>query len=71
MEKELLAFPNGKNDDAIAALALLGMALESIIPADHPWQSPKMPKPGTMAWVKGMQEEQSAAEETAKAMKGW
>ncbi len=71
MEKEFLAFPNGKNDDCIAAFALLGMALENIIAADHPWQSPKMPKPGTMAWVKGMQEEQSAAEETAKAMKGW
>lgn len=47
-EKQLLSFP-GKRDDLVAALAMLGMGLDRMTPADNP--KPKdFPAKGTFAW---------------------
>jgi hypothetical protein len=47
-EKQLLSFP-GKRDDLVAALAMLGMGLDKMSPADS--SKPKdLPAPGTFAW---------------------
>ncbi|HEY4416824.1 MAG TPA: hypothetical protein VGO57_14125 [Verrucomicrobiae bacterium] len=48
-KKELLSFPNAAHDDFVAALAMLGMALDTMITAEG---APKkeLPKPGTFAW---------------------
>ncbi len=71
-EKELMTFPNGKHDDLIAALAMLGMGLDQMHGADGPWKpSRNFPKPQTMAWVKGEQERTAAEEAAAKENKGW
>src|SRR5262249_15272634 len=52
-EKELLQFPNGGHDDLVAALALLGMALDKTRGAELPEKpGDGQPKPGTLAWVK-------------------
>jgi len=48
-EQELLHFPSGKHDDFVAALALLGMGLDTLTPAERKMIS-DLPKPGTMAW---------------------
>ena len=48
-EKELLAFPNGKHDDFVAALAMLGTGLDKMLKADG--GKPKdIPNQGTYAW---------------------
>jgi predicted phage terminase large subunit-like protein len=46
---QLLAFPNGKHDDLVAALAMLGMGLDRMIEAPGPGGS-NLPKKGTWAW---------------------
>lgn len=46
---QLLAFPNAKNDDLVAALAMLGMGLDRMIEADGKRAS-NLPKKGTWAW---------------------
>ena len=52
-EKELLAFPNGKHDDLVAALAMLGMGLDRLIKADDPRVEDTMPVKGSWAWHQG------------------
>ena len=47
-EKQLLSFP-GKRDDLVAALAMLGMGLDRMTPAEGA-KSNDLPKPGTLAW---------------------
>lgn len=71
-EKELMTFPNGKHDDLIAALAMLGMGLDQMHGADGPWKpSQNFPKPQTMAWVKGEVERTAAEAAAEKENKGW
>lgn len=48
-EQELLNFPSAKHDDLVAALALLGMGLDRLLPAEGVKPS-DIPKKGTMAW---------------------
>ncbi len=49
VKKQLIAFPNGKHDDFVAALAMLGMGMDRMLTADG--RKPKdVPKPGTYAW---------------------
>lgn len=49
---EMLAFPNGTHDDAVDALAYLGLGLQSQFGASKPSVKKAPPKFGTMAWVK-------------------
>jgi hypothetical protein len=68
-EKELLAFPNGKHDDLVAACGILGMGLDRLLKAEGPWvPSTGLPKPGTLAWVKAESRKQKAEKGGAK---GW
>ena len=48
-EQELLTFPNGKHDDLVAALALLGMGLDTLLKAEG-GKIKDVPKPGTFAF---------------------
>lgn len=48
-EKELLTFPNGDHDDLVAALALLGMGMDNLTPAEKLLQS-SLPEKGTWGW---------------------
>lgn len=59
---ELVTFPNGQHDDLVAALAMLGMALDTMIKPDGLKPS-DAPKKGTFAWHSHGQE--------AKPAKGW
>lgn len=68
---ELIAFPNGKHDDLVAALAMLGMGMDQMFGAEGPWKPADWPKPGTMGWVKGRAEDQAAQEAAQEARKGW
>lgn len=71
-EKEILTFPNADHDDSVAALALLGMGLDSLTPAERAMMpSTGLPKPGTLAWVKGQNDRTEREERAAKAKKGW
>ena len=71
-QRELLAFPNGDHDDLVAALALLGMGLDTMTPAEKAMlPQTGMPKPGTLAWVKNQNDKSAAEERAAKAKKGW
>lgn len=72
VEKEILTFPNGDHDDFVAALALLGMGLDALTPAERA-MTPQtgLPKPGTMAWVKNQNDQTAAQARAAKAKKGW
>lgn len=69
---QLLAFPNGKKDDLIAALAMLGMGLDRMLPAEGA-QPPGagMPKPGTLAWVKSESQRTEIEQRAVEANKGW
>jgi hypothetical protein len=70
-EKELLAFPNGKNDDLVAAGGILGMGLDKFFKAEAPGLPNTGPKPGTLAWVKQQNQRSEQEEEAEKALKGW
>lgn len=70
-EAELLAFPNGKHDDFIAALAMLGMGMDRMFPAAGPGAPPAGPKPGTLAWVKQDTELTDQERRAKKANAGW
>lgn len=48
-ESELLKYPSDKHDDLVAALALLGMGLDRLLPAPGT-KAKDIPKAGTMAW---------------------
>jgi predicted phage terminase large subunit-like protein len=62
-QTELLQFPNGKNDDLVAALAMLGMGMDRMITADA--NKPKdLPKPGTYAW-------HTYGQDKSEPVKGW
>lgn len=72
MEKELVTFPNGNHDDFVAALALLGMGLDKMFPAEAPFKaSTGLPKTGTLAWVKNQSTLSAAEKEAEQARKGW
>lgn len=51
---EMLAFPNGNNDDAVDALAYIGLGLQSQFAAPNSSAKKAIEKPefGTLAWVK-------------------
>jgi predicted phage terminase large subunit-like protein len=51
---EMLAFPNGTHDDAVDALAYIGLGLQSQFAAANSSAKKKIEKPefGTLAWVK-------------------
>lgn len=51
---EMLAFPNGNNDDAVDALAYIGLGLQSQFAAapSSAKKKAEQPKFGTLAWVK-------------------
>ena len=70
-EKELTTFPNAGHDDFVAALAMLGMGMNTIQGAAHDYQSNTMPKPGTMAWARGENKRNEAERKVAEATKGW
>jgi hypothetical protein len=57
-ERELLNFPNGKHDDLVAALAIIGMKLDHMVKAHGPGD-PGVKK-GTFAWHSAGQEERRA-----------
>ena len=67
---EMLAFPNGLHDDAVDALAYIGLGLQSqFAPGrDRAKDDAKAPKFGTLAWVK--QADKWAAEKRAQASAG-
>lgn len=48
-EQELINFPSAKHDDLVAALALLGMGLDKLLPAEGQ-NKKELPAKGTMAW---------------------
>lgn len=69
-ETELLQFPSGEHDDFVAALALLGMGLDAMTPAERAFTPETgLPKPGTLAWVKYENEKQTREQRGIK--KGW
>lgn len=67
---EMLAFPSGLHDDAVDALAYIGLGLQSqFAPGrDHAKDGAKPPKFGTLAWVK--QADKWAAEKRGQAEAG-
>lgn len=69
-EKELKAFPNGKHDDLIAALALLGMGLDQMTPAAAA-EAERGIKSGTLAWVRNEAERTETERKIAESTKGW
>jgi hypothetical protein len=71
-EKQLITFPNGKHDDLVAALAVLGMGLDKMIKANTPYApTTGLPKTGTLAWVKQQSRRAQIEDETSKEIKGW
>jgi hypothetical protein len=71
-EKELIAFPNGKHDDLVAAGGILGMGLDQLIGASEPWQPGRdQPKAGTLGWVREQAKRTAAQERAQKQRKGW
>ena len=48
---ELLAFPTGKHDDFVDALAHIGMGLDRLGRAAPPKVEPRLPKTMTKAWI--------------------
>lgn len=49
---QMLAFPNGVHDDAVDALAYIGLGLQSQFGASKPKERPREPEFGTLGWVK-------------------
>lgn len=49
---EILKFPNGRHDDFVDTLSLIGLGLQSLIGAGAPVKKKSAPKTGTLAWVK-------------------
>jgi len=71
-EEELLSFPNGKHDDLVAALALIGMGLDRMIPAEKSYRPQDyLAKPMTLAWVKQSDKTERARRKAAKELDGW
>lgn len=71
-ENELLKFPNGRNDDFVAALALFGMGLDRMIPAQREFKPQDyLARPMTMAWVKQSDKVERARRKAAKELEGW
>lgn len=52
---QLLAFPNATHDDFVDALAYIGLGLQSQFAAPGPREADKVPKFGTLGWVKYME----------------
>ncbi len=72
MKKELLDFPNGTHDDAVAALAIIGIGLDRLVPAETEYR-PKdyLAKPMTLAWVKQSNKIERAREKATANLTGW
>ena len=72
MKKELLDFPNGTHDDAVAALAIIGIGLDRLVPAETEYRPVDyLAKPMTMAWVKQSNKIERAREKAAANLTGW
>lgn len=71
MEKELVSFPNAKHDDFVAALAMLGMGLNSMTGANHEYQNSQLPATGTLAWARHEIQRTETERKIAAAQKGW
>jgi hypothetical protein len=71
-EKELTTFPNGKHDDLVAALALLGMGLDKMFKADAPFTAkPDLPNPRTLEGIRTFAKRIEAEERSESERKGW
>jgi hypothetical protein len=70
--EQLLGFPNFGEDDFVDALANIGRGMAMHVTAERK-STPNtgLPKPGTLAWVKGENDKTALAERSAKARKGW
>lgn len=62
--QQLLTFPNGKHDDLVAALAILGMKLDTLTKSPGPGAPPA--KKGTFEWHSWGQEERANQEQLKK-----
>ena len=56
--EQLMAFPNGKNDDFVDALAYIGLGLRNMVPGSPANGNKKPPRYGTLNWVKEQQRQQ-------------
>jgi len=72
MKKELLDFPNGSHDDPVAALAIIGIGLDRLVPAETEYRPVDyLAKPMTLAWVKQSNQIERAREKVSKNLAGW
>jgi hypothetical protein len=70
-EQHLLSFP-GKNDDLVAALAILGMGLSQMVKPELEMKAKDyLAKPMTMAWVKQGHDLEKARQKVTKEVQGW
>jgi predicted phage terminase large subunit-like protein len=53
--EQLMAFPNGRHDDFVDALAYIGLGLRSMVPGSPRAAEKKPPRFGTLNWVKEAQ----------------
>jgi predicted phage terminase large subunit-like protein len=53
--EQLMAFPNGKHDDFVDALAYIGLGLRNMVPGSPAKHDKKPPRFGTLNWVKEAQ----------------
>jgi len=69
---EMLKFPNGKHDDFVDALSLIGLGLDLQIPASKGvTKVPEAVIVGTGAWLKQSSERKKKKLKLAKSRKGW
>lgn len=70
-QQEMLKFPNGKHDDFVDAIALIGLGLDVQIPASkRVTKHQEVVKIGSGAWMKQSSERRKKKNNKAKA-KGW